>query len=127
MSILYCFPVVAIKLPTLSVTTSVDEVKAFFSCLAVDFSPKEYTITWLKNKKKINQTQISASSKEKTNVNGTFYTVASFMELEEYEWKDENTVITCEFSNGKESVEASQSFSGQASQCQSEYNFCNVE
>lgn len=100
-----------------------DEENASFSCFAVDFSPKDYTITWSRNNKKVTEAPIGASSEGKRSANGTLYTAASFMQLEESKWKDENTIITCVFSNGKESVKASKTYSPE--DC--EYNFCNVE
>lgn len=106
-------------MPTLSILISPDaeiDSMASFSCLAVGFSPKDYTITWLRNEVKLDQPQVSTSSESKTN-DGIVYNAASYIQVEEHRWKDDGTVITCMFANGEKSVNASLTYS---SGCDSE-------
>lgn len=101
------------QLPTLSILISSDaeidsSQMASFSCFAVGFSPKDYTITWLRNDAKINERQIASSSEGETTKNGTLlYNAASYIKVAEHLWKDVGTVITCMFANGKGTVNAS--------------------
>ena len=106
--LLYCFTVVVPKLPALSILISETESSQMvsFGCFAADFTPKDYTITWLRNGEKIDQPQISTSSEGKKNENGTFYDAASYIQVGENRWKDAGANITCTFANGKEHVEA---------------------
>uniref|UniRef100_A0A8C5ASY6 Ig-like domain-containing protein n=1 Tax=Gadus morhua TaxID=8049 RepID=A0A8C5ASY6_GADMO len=73
-----------------------------FGCFAADFSPKDYTITWLRNGKKIDPSESSTSSEGKKNETGTFYNAASYIQVKENHWKDDGTNITCRFANSKE-------------------------
>lgn len=106
--------------------SSVDAEKASFSCFAVDFSPKKYTITWLRNEVEIDQADrlgpIDASSEGKTSAHGMLYNAASYVQVVESFWKDVDTVITCMFSDGEKSVNASLAYTTPAS----EYHFYNV-
>jgi len=102
--------------------SSVDAENASFSCFAVDFSPKDYTITWLRNEVEIDQASIDASSEGKTSAHGMLYSAASYVQVVESLWKDVDTVITCMFSDGEKSVNASLAYTTPAS----EYNFYNV-
>ena len=109
--LLYCFTVVHRQLPTLSILISTDEEikntgKASFSCLANDFSPKDYTITWLRNGVKIDEPQISTFSESKKTKDGTLYNAVSYIQMNENRWKDVDTVITCMFASDN-SVNAS--------------------
>lgn len=82
-----------------------------FSCVAADFSPKDYTITWLRNYEKISQTPISTNSESKTNENGTYYNAASYIQVPENLWKADGAIITCMFDNGKETRNVSLPYS----------------
>ncbi|CAL8285238.1 unnamed protein product [Boreogadus saida] len=96
------------KLPALSILISETESRAMvsFGCFAANFSPKDYTITWLRNGKKIDPSESSTSSEGKKNENGTFYNAASYIQVEENRWKDDGTNITCTFANKEEHVDA---------------------
>uniref|UniRef100_A0A8C5AE75 Ig-like domain-containing protein n=1 Tax=Gadus morhua TaxID=8049 RepID=A0A8C5AE75_GADMO len=83
-----------------------------FGCFAADFSPKDYTITWLRNGKKIDPSESSTSSEGKKNETGTFYNAASYIQVKENHWKDDGTNITCRFANGKEPVDAHLTYGG---------------
>ncbi|KAG7270701.1 hypothetical protein CRUP_005368 [Coryphaenoides rupestris] len=109
-ALVYGIGTTAIKLPNLSVMSSVDAENASFSCFAVDFSPKEYTITWLRNEEKLDPDQILASSDGLKSAHGTFYSAASYIKVDESLWKDVDTVITCMFSDREKSKNASLSY-----------------
>ena len=112
--LLYCFTVVVHKLPALSILISETEGSQMvsFGCFAADFSPKDYTITWLRNGKKIDPSESSTSSEGKKNETGTFYNAASYIQVKENHWKDDGTNITCRFANGKEPVDAHLTYGG---------------
>nr|CAH04752.1 immunoglobulin heavy chain constant region [Melanogrammus aeglefinus] len=101
--------VVVYKLPALSILISETESsqKVSFGCFAADFSPKDYTITWLRNGKKIDPSESRTSSEGKKNETGLFYTAASYIQVEENRWKDDGTNITCRFANSEAHVDAS--------------------
>uniref|UniRef100_A0A8C5BC97 Ig-like domain-containing protein n=1 Tax=Gadus morhua TaxID=8049 RepID=A0A8C5BC97_GADMO len=70
------------ELPDLSILISEIEGSQMvsFGCFAADFSPKDYTITWLRNGKKIDPSESSTSSEGKKNETGTFYNAASYIQ-----------------------------------------------
>ncbi|CAL8265054.1 unnamed protein product [Gadus morhua 'NCC'] len=83
-----------------------------FGCFAADFSPKDYTITWLRNGKKIDPSESSTSSEGKKNETGTFYNAASYIQVKENHWKDDGTNITCRFANSKEQDDVHLTYGG---------------
>ena len=113
--LLYCFSVVVRKLPALNILISETEGSEMvsFGCFAADFSPKDYTITWLINGKELDQPQSSTSSEGKKNETGTFYNAASYIQVKEYLWKDFETNITCRFASGKDHVETHRTYSSE--------------
>uniref|UniRef100_A0A8C5B225 Ig-like domain-containing protein n=1 Tax=Gadus morhua TaxID=8049 RepID=A0A8C5B225_GADMO len=112
--LLYCFTEVVHKLPDLSILISEIEGSQMvsFGCFAADFSPKDYTITWLRNGKKIDPSESSTSSEGKKNETGTFYNAASYIQVKENHWKDDGTNITCRFANSKEQDDVHLTYGG---------------
>lgn len=76
-----------------------EEEGIMFFCFVKDFSPKNYKIKWLKNDKEVTS-KISESNtplkEERKTVNGTLYSIASFLTVESTEWVS-NTNFTCQF------------------------------
>lgn len=98
------------QLPTLSILRSSDTeigTEISFSCYAVDFSPKDYTITWWRNDEKLDQAQINTYAEGKKNASATFYNAASHITVEENLWKDDGSVIKCMFANKEQSKNTS--------------------
>lgn len=96
----FFFPEQYFHLPTVRVSASPSEEEGImFFCFVKDFSPKNYKIKWLKNDKEVTS-KISESNtplkEERKTVNGTLYSVASFLTVESTEWVS-NTNFTCQF------------------------------
>ncbi|KAI9523299.1 hypothetical protein NQZ68_028323 [Dissostichus eleginoides] len=85
--IIFIKPVVVYRVPTLKVlssSSSYEDNEAYFSCLASDFSPKEYEIKWLTNNQEITTKihEIKTFSVESKDENGTpLYSAASFLKM----------------------------------------------
>ena len=93
------------QLPTLKMLApSDDETEASFSCLAKDFSPKDFTIKWLKNEEEIsNKVEEIKTNVNERKENGTkLYSAASFLTVKSSEWA-EDVKFTCEFTGKGES------------------------
>uniref|UniRef100_A0A8C2XMA9 Ig-like domain-containing protein n=1 Tax=Cyclopterus lumpus TaxID=8103 RepID=A0A8C2XMA9_CYCLU len=86
--------------PTLKVLAFTDEeMEASFSCVAKDFTPKDFQIKWLKNNIKITKKVYEIKTltpEERKDENGTtLYSAASFLTLPSSEWTvdTENSVF----------------------------------
>uniref|UniRef100_A0A8C2XJA2 Ig-like domain-containing protein n=1 Tax=Cyclopterus lumpus TaxID=8103 RepID=A0A8C2XJA2_CYCLU len=87
--------------PTLKVLAFTDEeMEASFSCVAKDFTPKDFQIKWLKNNIKITKKVYEIKTltpEERKDENGTtLYSAASFLTLPSSEWTVD-TEVTCKF------------------------------
>lgn len=103
-----CFSAIPYQLPTLKVLVPSDaETEASFSCLAKDFSPKVFKITWLKNEVEIPNKidEIITNINERKDENGTtLYSAASFLTVKSSQWS-QDTKFTCKFTGKGESGE----------------------
>ena len=79
-----------------------DNKTASFACFAIDFSPKNHEIKWIKkqNDKEIAFEKISEfSTTFETKIIGgkTLYRAASYLQVKEADWTDANVKFTCVF------------------------------
>lgn len=75
-----------------------DEKEVSLSCFAKQFSPKNYTIKWLKNNEEISikPNENNMLFEEETK-NGTLFSATSFLTVPINDWT-ENVMFTCHFS-----------------------------
>lgn len=103
----FSFPGDLFQLPAVRVLVSSaeeSEKNTIFSCFANGFSPKKHEIKWFKNDKEVTS-KVSESNtpvKEEARLsNGTLYSVASFLTVQNSEW-ELNTNFTCQFKSKNE-------------------------
>nr|AGT99002.1 immunoglobulin M heavy chain [Lateolabrax japonicus] len=90
-------PPVICKLPTLVLASSEKENEVTFSCLAKDFSPKDYEFKWLKNEEDIPNKIYEIKTCDGKEVTETkVYSAASFLAVPSSEWT-EDSKFTCVF------------------------------
>ncbi|KAL0993181.1 hypothetical protein UPYG_G00104390 [Umbra pygmaea] len=118
--------------PSLYVMTpSNEEIKdnqtASFACLAKDFSPKDHTITWLKNDNPINEGVTSFCQDVNKYKDKTLYSATSFLKVNDTEWTDVNAKYTCQFKHSTGMQTKTVQYSGGVSTCDVRFTFKFIE
>nr|BAL72569.1 immunoglobulin mu heavy chain secretory form [Plecoglossus altivelis altivelis] len=79
-----------------------DNKTASFACFAIDFSPKNHKIKWIKYQddteiafKSISE--FSTTFETKSNEGATLYRAASYLQVKDVDWTDANVKFTCVF------------------------------
>ncbi|XP_036404514.1 uncharacterized protein LOC118791307 [Megalops cyprinoides] len=77
---------------------------ASFACVANQFSPRDHTLTWLRNGKALAPGDGVVTTPDVQEAEGKIFTASSFLRVGERLWKDPGSSISCKF-EGKAGTE----------------------
>ncbi|CAN9505932.1 unnamed protein product [Ophioblennius macclurei] len=106
----FAVPEVKYVSPTLKVCSSEEDNEVTFSCIAKDFAPRGYNITWQKNGQKImgGTEEIETISAGRSGNDTTLYSAASFLTVDASDWA-KGTTYNCLFEGtGKDNPNTAQ-------------------
>ncbi|KAJ8383726.1 hypothetical protein AAFF_G00215680 [Aldrovandia affinis] len=69
---------------------------ATFACFASKFAPRKHSFTWLRNDKEISE-GVTTLPEVKQNGEKEVYSATSFLHLNDSQWRDAETSVSCEF------------------------------